>query len=86
MPVLVSTSYTSLTYFYSNDELYEHCNKDHEQCFLCQQNGVRHQYYHNYQRLENHFESDHIMCQNPVCLEKKFVVFDTDIDFQAHDV
>ncbi|KAI8906724.1 hypothetical protein EDD86DRAFT_209613 [Gorgonomyces haynaldii] len=43
------------TLFYGNDELYEHCNKQHEQCFLCQRNGVRHQYYINYEALEKHF-------------------------------
>ncbi|KAJ3109438.1 hypothetical protein HDU97_006683 [Phlyctochytrium planicorne] len=73
-------------HFYGNDELYEHCRQNHEQCFLCTQAGVRHQYYKNYNQLESHFRSDHFACLEPECLEKKFQVFATDIDFKAHEM
>ncbi|RUP52463.1 hypothetical protein BC936DRAFT_145220 [Jimgerdemannia flammicorona] len=33
-----------------------------------------------------HFRDDHFMCQNSECLEKKFVVFASDIDLKAHEV
>lgn len=72
--------------FYGNDELYEHCKIEHEQCFLCQQTGSRHQYYQNYQSLEKHFGDAHIVCKDVECLQQKFVVFATDIDFEAHNV
>lgn len=58
----------------------------HEQCFLCVRNGNRHEYYANYESLENHFKTDHAMCLYPQCLEKKFVVFDSPIDLKAHEV
>ncbi|KAJ3272607.1 hypothetical protein HK104_004429, partial [Borealophlyctis nickersoniae] len=72
--------------FYGQDELFEHCRQHHEQCFLCQRNGIRNQYYQNYAELENHFRNDHYLCRHPQCLEKKFVVFATDIDFKAHEM
>ncbi|KAI8854538.1 hypothetical protein BC829DRAFT_194629 [Chytridium lagenaria] len=74
------------THFYGDDELYEHCRKEHEQCFLCTRAGVRHQYYVNYNALEMHFRGDHFACLEPECLEKKFQVFISDIDLKAHDM
>ncbi|KAJ3118517.1 hypothetical protein HDU96_000933 [Phlyctochytrium bullatum] len=74
------------THFYGDDELYEHCRKEHEQCFLCSRAGIRHQYYLNYNSLEQHFRADHFACLEPECLEKKFQVFATDIDMKAHDM
>ena len=74
------------TLFYGLDELYDHCKKLHEQCFVCQQNGKRFQYYKNYALLEAHFQSDHFYCTDKECLEKKFVVFGTQIDYEAHMV
>ncbi|KAJ1568556.1 hypothetical protein HK096_006107 [Nowakowskiella sp. JEL0078] len=72
--------------YYDSDELYDHCKQKHEQCFLCIQAGVRHQYYTNYDSLEEHFKDDHYFCSKPQCLEKKFIVFATDIDFKAHEL
>jgi hypothetical protein len=35
--------------FYSNDELYEHCNKQHESCFLCiRVHNIQNQYFKSY--------------------------------------
>ncbi|KAJ1968039.1 hypothetical protein IWQ62_001488 [Dispira parvispora] len=71
--------------FYDNDHLYEHCRDRHEQCHICLRNGTgRHQYYRNYNALEHHFRSEHFLCAKSSCLEKKFVVFESDIDLQAH--
>ncbi|OZJ05237.1 hypothetical protein BZG36_02291 [Bifiguratus adelaidae] len=72
--------------FYGDDELYEHCRDKHEQCHVCVRQGIRHQYYANYDSLAKHFRKDHYMCQYPECLEKKFVVFPSDIDLKAHEV
>lgn len=38
-------------HFYSPDELYEHCREKHETCHICRQQGVRDQYYRDYQAL-----------------------------------
>ncbi|KAJ1932158.1 hypothetical protein GGF37_007150, partial [Kickxella alabastrina] len=73
--------------FYDNDQLFEHCRKKHEQCFICTRSGVgRHVYFANYNTLEEHFNRDHFPCKKPECLEKKFVVFENDIDLQSHDL
>ncbi len=37
--------------FYDNDILYKHCRDEHEECFICVRQGVRHQYHLNYDRL-----------------------------------
>ncbi|KAI8889256.1 hypothetical protein K501DRAFT_329335 [Backusella circina FSU 941] len=74
------------TRFYGDDELFIHCRDMHEQCFLCVRNGKRHEYYVNYESLEEHFKSDHSLCLHPQCLEKKFIVFDSSIDLKAHEV
>ncbi|CAG8437234.1 9264_t:CDS:2 [Funneliformis mosseae] len=74
------------TLFYGDDELYDHCRHSHEQCFICVKNGIRHIYYVDYNSLENHFNMEHYLCPNQKCLEKKFVVFESEIDFKAHDV
>lgn len=73
--------------FYDNDQLFEHCRDRHEQCFICIRNGTgRYQYYVDYPHLETHFQAAHYLCLNAQCLEKKFIVFDTDIDLQAHQL
>ncbi|KAG0367774.1 hypothetical protein BC939DRAFT_407744 [Gamsiella multidivaricata] len=71
--------------FYGDDELFEHCKKNHEQCFLCLRRNIRHQYYNKYPDLERHLHSEHYACMDPECLEKKFVVFDSDLDLKAHE-
>ncbi|CAO3566360.1 unnamed protein product [Mortierella alpina] len=71
--------------FYGDDELFDHCKKNHEQCFLCLRRNVRHQYYNKYADLERHLHSEHYACMDPECLEKKFVVFDSDLDLKAHE-
>ncbi|RIA92445.1 hypothetical protein C1645_691711 [Glomus cerebriforme] len=72
--------------FYGDDELFEHCRDKHEQCFICMRAGIRHHYYCDYNSLEQHFRKEHYLCQDQECLEKKFVVFETDIDLKAHEV
>ncbi|PVZ99132.1 hypothetical protein BB558_004844 [Smittium angustum] len=73
--------------FYDSDMLYDHCRKNHEQCFICQKSGVQnHAYYKNYISLVEHFESDHYPCRHPSCLDRKFVVFKSDIDLKAHEL
>ncbi|KAF7727759.1 hypothetical protein EC973_007218 [Apophysomyces ossiformis] len=72
--------------FYGDDELFEHCRDKHEQCHICVRRGARHEYYANYDRLEDHFRRKHFLCLGSQCLEKKFVVFESAIDLKAHEV
>lgn len=71
--------------FYSADELYEHCRDKHERCHICdRRSGGNPQYYENYTTLDAHFNDAHFACQDTECLEKKFVVFETKVDLNAH--
>jgi len=74
--------------FYGDDELYAHCRDKHEKCYLCERMrpGVQQQYYINYDALEVHFRKDHFMCADQECLEKKFVVFGSEMDLKAHQL
>ncbi|KAI1335966.1 hypothetical protein F5Y15DRAFT_396346 [Xylariaceae sp. FL0016] len=73
--------------FYDSDKLYEHCREKHERCFLCDREDPREpHYYRDYNALENHFKKDHFLCYDRECLEKKFVVFGSEMDLKAHQL
>ena len=72
--------------FYGEDELYVHCRELHERCFICDRAGGRPQYYLDYNMLELHYKKDHFLCADPSCIEKKFIVFETEIDLKAHQL
>ncbi|KAI1412464.1 hypothetical protein F5Y13DRAFT_43223 [Hypoxylon sp. FL1857] len=73
--------------FYDDDKLYEHCRNKHERCFLCDRQDPRQpHYYRDYNALEEHFKKDHFLCLDRECLEKKFVVFGSEIDLKAHQL
>lgn len=73
--------------FYDDDKLYDHCRHKHERCFLCDRRDSRSpHYYQNYAALEKHFKDDHYICLDKECIEKKFVVFDSEIDLKAHQL
>ncbi|CAZ83632.1 unnamed protein product [Tuber melanosporum] len=74
--------------FYSSDELYVHCREKHERCFLCDRTNpsTQQQYYADYDSLVVHFSNDHFMCGEQGCLDKKFVVFDSEMDLKAHQL
>ncbi|KUI57800.1 hypothetical protein VP1G_05081 [Cytospora mali] len=73
--------------FYDDDKLYEHCRNKHERCFICDRRDSRSpHYYMDYNALEVHFGKDHFLCLDRECLEKKFVVFESEIDLKAHQL
>jgi hypothetical protein len=73
--------------FYDDDRLYEHCRMKHERCFICDRRESRQpHYYLDYNALEQHFKKDHFLCNDRECLEKKFVVFESELDLQAHNL
>jgi hypothetical protein len=73
--------------FYDDDKLYEHCRNKHERCFLCDRRDSRQPHYFvDYDSLEKHFMKDHYLCLDKECLEKKFVVFESEIDLKAHQL
>ncbi|KAJ6563571.1 hypothetical protein DFH09DRAFT_1476168 [Mycena vulgaris] len=72
--------------FFSDDELFTHMREKHEECFVCKRNDVRDQYFLNYAALEAHFTNAHHPCPHAPCLARKFVVFGSALDLQAHVV
>jgi E3 ubiquitin-protein ligase ZNF598 len=73
--------------FYGDDELYVHCRSKHERCFICdRRSNTQPQYYLNYDSLELHFRKDHFLCPERGCLEKKFIVFESEIDLKHHQL
>ena len=74
--------------FYGDDELFVHCRDKHEKCHICERrnNGRTQQYYVNYDALEQHFRKDHFVCLDQECLDKKFVVFGSEMDLKAHQL
>ncbi|KAJ7138148.1 hypothetical protein C8R44DRAFT_975995 [Mycena epipterygia] len=72
--------------FFGDDELFAHMREAHEECFVCKRNDVRDQYFLNYAALEAHFTQAHHPCPHAPCLARKFVVFGSALDLQAHVV
>ncbi|KAJ7926223.1 hypothetical protein B0H13DRAFT_1973088 [Mycena leptocephala] len=70
--------------FFADDELFAHMRETHEECFVCKRNDVRDQYFLNYAALEGHFTNAHHPCPHGPCKERKFVVFGSALDLQAH--
>lgn len=74
--------------FYGDDELYAHCRDRHERCHICDRRASNRQqeYFVNYDALEDHFQKAHFLCLDKECLEKKFVVFETQMDLKGHQL
>ncbi|KAJ7813908.1 hypothetical protein B0H14DRAFT_2522586 [Mycena olivaceomarginata] len=70
--------------FFGDDELFAHMRETHEECFVCKREGVRDQYFLAYPALETHFTTAHHPCPHAPCRERKFVVFGSALDLQAH--
>ncbi|KAJ5115326.1 hypothetical protein NUU61_001085 [Penicillium alfredii] len=74
--------------FYGDDELYTHCRDRHERCHICDRRSShrQQQYYVDYNALEDHFQKDHFLCLDKECLDKKFVVFESQMDLKGHQL
>lgn len=74
--------------FYGDDELYTHCREKHERCHICDRRNQnrQQQYFVDYNSLEQHFRNHHFTCVDDECLEKKFVVFESEMDLKAHQL
>ncbi|CEP62321.1 E3 ubiquitin-protein ligase HEL2 LALA0_S05e02960g [Lachancea lanzarotensis] len=71
--------------FYSEDELNVHMRDKHERCHICDRvDSSKPQYFKDYDQLFEHFKAAHYVCTVQSCLDNKFVVFEDDLDLQAH--
>jgi len=71
--------------FYDLTHLHIHLQKEHYKCHVCEKRGLQNQFFRNYQSLEKHFDRSHFLCHDVQCLQARFVVFDNEIDLQAHE-
>lgn len=69
-------------YYLDDEKLYAHLQETHETCFICERNGRMHEYYVNYEQLENHYRKEHYVCRDEGC---RGVVFATQIELQTHE-
>ncbi|KAF8584109.1 hypothetical protein K439DRAFT_1633855 [Ramaria rubella] len=72
--------------YFGDDELFAHMRERHEECFLCKRDGIRDQYFKDYNGLERHFDVKHFPCKDVQCQAQKFVVFGSTLDLKAHMV
>lgn len=72
-------------FFYGSNELYSHMQQNHFWCDICKKREPnKFAYYSNYESLAKHFNEKHYPCQHPDCLEKKFVVFQSETELKRH--
>lgn len=72
--------------FYGEDELYVHCREKHERCFICDRREGPPQYFQNFDTLTLHFRKAHFPCMERQCVEQRFQVFETEMDYKAHQL
>jgi hypothetical protein len=70
--------------YYDSSALFIHLTQDHFNCHLCRTQGIKFRYYNRYIDLEIHFRESHFLCEDPICLEKRYIVFSNDIDLFSH--
>jgi hypothetical protein len=51
--------------------------------WVCSARPGQFEYYRNYDDLEMHFRNDHVLCEHPDCLAKKFVVFASQVEIKV---
>lgn len=70
--------------YFDKNALFMHLHVDHFTCHICEKEGVKFKYYQTYRSLEDHFRAEHLLCEEPSCLAKKFVVFSNQVELASH--
>ena len=76
-------------FFYGSNELFKHMQQNHFWCEICRRehnNPDNYAYFKDYQRLYEHFETEHYPCLHKECLEKRFVVFESADELRFHSI
>lgn len=71
--------------FYDDTAIFTHLIRDHFECSICTKENIKLKYYNKYENLENHYRREHFICEDPICLEKKFIVFSSEIELASHN-
>jgi hypothetical protein len=72
------------TRYFDKHGLFMHLHKDHFTCHICEKMGIMFRYYEDYTSLENHFRREHCLCEDSLCLDRKFVVFASEVELAQH--
>lgn len=59
--------------------------KDHFTCHICEKRNKKYQYFDDYKALEFHFKTNHYLCDDPHCLEQKYIVFAEEFSLVVHN-
>ncbi|RNF15560.1 zinc finger, c2h2 type domain containing protein [Trypanosoma conorhini] len=72
--------------FYDEDHLLEHMKHHHFTCDVCNRSEFLFRYYENRQKLLQHFEQAHQLCDHPACasLDPMMRVFASDLELALH--
>ena len=72
-------------YFYSSSEFLKHCKEAYLACSICERRDPENpKYFQNYNKLKDHYSSDHFMCPVQTCLDAKHIVFSTRMELHTH--
>jgi len=71
--------------FYGKDILFNHCETQHFSCHFCRRSG-RFDFFVNIQLLEDHYRTQHHLCEHPKCMKMQYVVFDDPVHLQSHQL
>jgi hypothetical protein len=73
--------------FYDSTALFGHLARDHYSCHVCTNHfGVKFRYMDQYKDLESHYRKEHYFCEEPGCVERRFVCFATDVELLTHRI
>eukprot|EP00042_Codosiga_hollandica_P043624 m.415721 g.415721 ORF g.415721 m.415721 type:complete len:985 (+) comp56605_c0_seq1:119-3073(+) len=69
---------------FDNDRLHYHMRSVHELCTVCAQAGKPNQFFIDAQKLYEHYEEKHFICDDEACVGQRHVVFHNEIDLKKH--
>jgi len=70
-------------HLFDENELFQHLQKTHYTCHVCDKAGVTFQYFKDYYNLKQHFNKEHFLCQHEECASA-FQVFATPLELKMH--
>ena len=70
--------------YYDKTALFTHLSQDHHTCHLCEKQGIQFKYFNEYRDVEKHFRKDHYLCDEQLCLSKRYIVFTTLEELNHH--
>ncbi|PLW43508.1 hypothetical protein PCASD_06772 [Puccinia coronata f. sp. avenae] len=73
-------------YYYDDDQLYQHCRDKHEPVLYLRPQRASGDGSTTWITSIYHFRDDHHLCSQQNCLQSRFVVYETALELQAHQI